>query len=158
VWGFLRDHGEGSVGTDAAGRPYVRWSLDDDTDLQMARQCHVELARILRAAGASEIFTFLPGDPRWRAGEDFDEFLSRLLQLTADKIFTLSAHQTGTCRTGTDPVTSVVDGYGRVHGVPGLWIADASALPTAPGVNPMISIEAFAARTAGYISGLGPQP
>lgn len=151
VWGFLRDHGEGSVSADGSGRPHVDWDLDDDVDLQMVRRCHVELARILRAAGAREIFTFLPGDPRWVAGEDFDAFLDRLSGLASDEIFTLSAHQTGTCRTGTDPMTSVVDGYGRVHGVPGLWVADASALPTAPGVNPMISIQAFAARTAGYI-------
>jgi choline dehydrogenase-like flavoprotein len=32
-----------------------------------------------------------------------------------------------------------------------VWIGDASAFPTAPGVNPMVSIMALAHRTAGNI-------
>jgi choline dehydrogenase-like flavoprotein len=37
---------------------------------------------------------------------------------------------------------------GELHDVPGVWIGDASALPTAPGVNPMLTIMALARRTA----------
>ena len=164
VWGFVRDHGAGSVCGDADGMPLITWELDDPVDLAVVHRCHVELAKLLRAAGAEEIFTFLPGDPRWRAGEDFEAFLARLSRLSRTDILTLSAHQSGTCATGTDPRTSVVDGRGRVHGTRGVYVVDASALPTAPGVNPMISIEAFASKTAAHIvedraSGLvGAQP
>lgn len=151
VWGFVRDHGAGSVCAGADGRPLIRWSLDDPIDLEVVRRCHVELARILSAAGARAIFTFLPGDPRWREGEDFDAFLATFERLEAADIRTLSAHQSGTSRAGISPQTSVVDGRGAVHGVRGVWVVDASALPTAPGVNPMISIEANASRTSDYI-------
>lgn len=146
VWGFVRDHGAGSVRRGADGLPLVTWELDDPVDRSVVRRCHVELARLLHAAGAREIFTFLPADPRWREGEDFDAFLDRLATLAPPDIHTFSAHQSGTCATGT-----VVDGHGRVRGVSGVYIVDASALPTAPGVNPMISIEAFASKTATHI-------
>ncbi|GAA0526293.1 GMC family oxidoreductase [Paractinoplanes ferrugineus] len=146
VWGFARDHGSGRVELGPDGMPLIHWDLDDEVDLAVVRRCHVELAKLLRAAGASEIFTFLPGDPRWHAGEDFDAFLDVLAELDGADVLTLSAHQSGTCATGT-----VVDGRGRLLDVRGVYVADASALPTAPGVNPMVSIEAYAAKTAGHI-------
>ena len=152
VWGFLRDHAGGSVERGPDGRALTRWDLEHPIDTSIAQACHVELARILKASGAKEIFTFLPNDPRWREGEDFDAFLELLGSLAPDDIFSLSAHQTGSCATGSDPETSVVDGRGQVHGIAGLFVADASALPTAPGVNPMVSIEAYAHRTAEYVA------
>jgi choline dehydrogenase-like flavoprotein len=54
----------------------------------------------------------------------------------------------GTCRMGSDPQSSVVDGYGRAHDVPGLVIADASVLPGSTYVNPQITIMALATRSA----------
>jgi choline dehydrogenase-like flavoprotein len=152
VWGFVRDHGGGTIERDDDGRPLVSWDIDDDVDLAVVRRCHAELARTLEAAGAEEIFTFLPGDPRWRRGEDFEAFVATLMRLEKHEVFTLSAHQSGTCATGLDPTTSVVDGQGQLHDVHGVYVADASALPTAPGVNPMISIEAFARRTARFVA------
>jgi choline dehydrogenase-like flavoprotein len=50
---------------------------------------------------------------------------------------------------GSDPSTSVANGRGELHDVRGVWIGDASAFPTAPGVNPMVSVMALARRTAG---------
>jgi choline dehydrogenase-like flavoprotein len=49
---------------------------------------------------------------------------------------------------GSDPETSVADGRGELHDVRGVWIGDASAFPTAPGVNPMVTIMSLAHRTA----------
>jgi choline dehydrogenase-like flavoprotein len=42
--------------------------------------------------------------------------------------------------------------YGEVHGVPGLFVSDASILPGCPTVNPQITIMAFATRTADYLA------
>ncbi len=41
---------------------------------------------------------------------------------------------------GKDPETSVTDARGRVHGVEGLVVADASVIPTNLGVNPQHTI------------------
>jgi choline dehydrogenase len=45
-------------------------------------------------------------------------------------------HACGTCAMGPDPEQgAVVDARGAVHGVPGLWIADASIMPVIPSGN-----------------------
>jgi choline dehydrogenase-like flavoprotein len=49
---------------------------------------------------------------------------------------------------GEDKRRCVADSFGRVHGHDDLYIADASLLCTAPGVNPQGSIMAFARRNA----------
>jgi choline dehydrogenase-like flavoprotein len=57
-------------------------------------------------------------------------------------------HLLGTCRMGTDPTTSVVGPDCRSHDVPNLWICDGSVFPTGGAVNPSLTIEAIATRTA----------
>lgn len=57
-------------------------------------------------------------------------------------------HVLGTCRMGTDPATSVVGPDCRSHDVPNLWICDGSVFPTGGAVNPSLTIEAIATRTA----------
>lgn len=49
---------------------------------------------------------------------------------------------------GTDPATSVVEPDCRTHDVPNLWVCDGSVWPTAGAVNPSLTIEALALRTA----------
>merc|ERR1712060_719667 len=48
-----------------------------------------------------------------------------------------SAHQMSTCRMAADPKLGAVKPSGETWEVPGLFVADTSAFPTASGVNPM---------------------
>ncbi len=57
-------------------------------------------------------------------------------------------HQAGTARMGTDPMTSVTDPTGRVHGHRNLWVADASLHVTNGAVNPVLTVLALAFRVA----------
>ena len=57
-------------------------------------------------------------------------------------------HQMGTMRMGSDPDASVVNSDGRFHGIPNLYIADGSILPTSGGYNPTLTIQALAWRIA----------
>ncbi len=145
-----RDHGEGEVVLDDYGRALTRWSFGDEVDARMFRRAMVELARLQRAAGAKEIITFYQQPLIWREGDDFDAFLAAIEQgsLQANDIAVFTAHQMGSCRMGSDPTDSVADGRGELHDTKGVWIGDGSAFPTAPGVNPMISIMSLAHRTA----------
>ena len=62
-----------------------------------------------------------------------------------------TAHLLGTCRMGRDPSASVVNADCRAHDVPNLFICDGSVFPTSTAVNPSLTIEAIAARTADCI-------
>jgi choline dehydrogenase-like flavoprotein len=150
-----RDHGSGEVVLDDLGRPVVRWGLGDDVDRRLAVRANVELCRLHRAAGAQGIFTAHSRELRWKQGEEFEEFLGRVEEASYDPndVACFTAHQMGSCRMGSDPATSVADGRGELHDVRGVWIGDASAFPTAPGVNPMVTVMALAHRTAGEMLG-----
>ncbi|HTG69245.1 MAG TPA: GMC family oxidoreductase [Candidatus Udaeobacter sp.] len=63
-----------------------------------------------------------------------------------------SIHESGTCRMGNDPSTSVTNRFGQVHGISGLYVADNSVFPTVSGTNPTLTIVALAIRTADYIA------
>jgi choline dehydrogenase-like flavoprotein len=139
---------------DQHGRAVTQWSFADGLDASMFRRAIVELARLQRAAGAKEIVTFYQRPMiSWREGEDFEAFIASIEagSLAANDVAAFTAHQMGSCRMGSDPEQSVADGRGELHDTAGVWIGDGSAFPTAPGVNPMISIMSLAHRTAGNI-------
>ena len=57
-------------------------------------------------------------------------------------------HQSGTCRMGRDPKTSVVDAACRIHDVPNVFVIDASVHVTNGGFNPALTIFANAYRAS----------
>jgi len=62
-----------------------------------------------------------------------------------------TCHLNGTARMGDDPATSVVNADCRSWDIPNLWICDGSVFPTVGGVNPSLTIQAIACRTADRI-------
>ena len=64
------------------------------------------------------------------------------------------AHACGTCRFGTDPLTSVLDRDNRAHGLSNLYVVDSSFFPTSAGTNPALTIAANALRVADRILGV----
>ena len=56
---------------------------------------------------------------------------------------------------GRDAADSVVDADCRTWDIPNLWICDGSVFPTVGGVNPSLTIQAIACRTADRIRKLG---
>ena len=64
----------------------------------------------------------------------------------------LTMHQWGGACLGPDSDHGVVDHHGEVYGNPGLFIADGSALPAAPGGPPSLTIAAWAHHVADSIA------
>ena len=60
----------------------------------------------------------------------------------------LTVHPFGGARLGQNSASSVINARGEVHDIPGLFVADGSALPAAPGVPPSMTIAAW----AGYVA------
>ncbi|MHB8681056.1 MAG: GMC oxidoreductase [Acidimicrobiales bacterium] len=64
-----------------------------------------------------------------------------------------SRHVMGTTRMGHDPVTSVVDASGRLHGLDNVVVADSSVFVTSAGYGPTLTLVALAARAAAAMAG-----
>lgn len=67
----------------------------------------------------------------------------------------ITVHPLGGCPMGDDHSTGAVDQFGRVFAADGsihegLFVIDGAAMPTALGVNPFLTISAFAERAARY--------
>lgn len=160
---LVRDSGEGKVNIDADGRPEFDYTLTERDRANLLRGME-ETARILRAAGATRLLSLqtppveVGGEGRPVSESELDRFVSEVRAggIRPSAIALFSAHPMGSARAGLDPRTSAARPTGELHGVEGVWVGDASLLPSAPGVNPMISIMALAWRTAtNLIASLG---
>jgi long-chain-alcohol oxidase len=143
-----RDAGEIVVGKD--GRPTPLWSLSD-FDRDIMRTGLDRLAQILEAGGARRIYTPHAG---WVSYEPGTTTRESMLQ-AADEYgwgparLTLGAfHLMGTAHMGGSRETAVCDPGGEAWDARNLFVVDGSVLPTALGVNPMVTIEAAAHKIA----------
>lgn len=64
----------------------------------------------------------------------------------------ISAHVQGSCRMSPDVRTGVVDSSHQVHDVPGLYVVDASVMPTTASTHTMIPVMTLAVRAAWRIA------
>jgi len=96
---------------------------------ELAERCRDLRARIARAFAPNRVqFLSRPATPNW-------------------------GHPLGTCRMGTDPAVSVTGPDGALHGVPDVFVADASLLPSSAGTNPSLTIAALALNLADRLAG-----
>ena len=151
---FPRDRGHGTVTIDDQGNAVINYSMTDEVDLLVARTSIEKQIRLHHAAGAEQIIPFGSITLRWRRGEDLEAFITSVqsVPLRAGGLQLFSAHQMSSCRLGKDPQTSVANTSGELHDTPGVYIGDASGMPTASGTNPMISTMSLAHRTATNIA------
>jgi choline dehydrogenase-like flavoprotein len=142
----LRDETRGRLSLDRGGAGRVAY---DPVEWDRARLCLaiVQLARLYLAAGALEVWLPLEGSAPVRAEAD----LARLAgHAPRARDFTLlyAVHLFGGAAMGGARAHAVCDESGRVAGIAGLTVSDASALPTNTGANPQVTIMANALRVA----------
>ena len=150
---LLRDRDAGRVETQD-GSARVRYRLSG-YDQRHTRRGIEAAARILEAAGAREIFTSQSAFVSYRPGQrgGIDGFMAEVDRhgYGPGQMAYVSFHQMGSCRMGVDPATSVIGEDAQCHQVRGLFIADASAFPSASGVNPMLTIMAMAHQAGRHV-------
>ncbi len=116
---------------DRYGLPVAHLSGATHTETLRTAQFMWERSRQwLEAAGASAIYGARPAGLGLSGGQ----------------------HQAGTCRMGNDPLTSVTDRWGRVHGQQRLFVMDASLHVTNGGFNPVLTVMALAFRNAEHMA------
>jgi len=124
--------------------PLVRYRLTT-ADMRDLADGLRKLAEIMFASGAEKVFPGVTGAP---VLNNADELRQLPEVVPPGKASLITIHLFSSCPMGEDRSKCAVDSFGRVHGVKNLYIADASLLCTAPGVNPQGSVMAFARRNA----------
>ncbi|CAK9782675.1 long-chain fatty alcohol dehydrogenase [Cutaneotrichosporon oleaginosum] len=148
---ITRDKDCGRVKLDAHGEPAVHYSVSA-TDAGNIQTGTVGAAAMLRALGAQEIIVCGRGVPSWKDGDDWDTW-TELVRTTRPASYG-SAHQMASNRMSARPADGACDPDGALYGVSGVWVADASVLPTSSGVNPMVTSMAVAHKVArGVVEG-----
>ncbi len=141
----VRAESAGTVRPGLLGGPVVRYVLDE-ADMRRFRTGLAMVARMHFAAGARAVIPGIFGLP-YKLGPDE---VRRIEEGPLDPraYIAILSHLFGGCPMASDPQVGVVDGEGRVHGTDGLWVVDASAIPTTLGVNPQHTIMGLASAWA----------
>jgi len=103
-------------------------------------------AQAMFAAGARRLLLPFDGAPDVHDPGELEALLARPVPKATMAVY--SIHLMGTARMSEDPRHGVTDSFGAMHGVPGLFVADASLFPGPLGINPMETIVALAMRNA----------
>jgi len=148
---FVSDSSSGRVlQLGQRGRPIIWYKLNR-LDTQRLIRGIALAAEIFLAAGARTVEVGLPGLAEVKKAADL-EALNDATRWGPEALSPTGFHPMGTCRMGPKPESSVVNLRGEAHDVKRLFVADGSVFPTCTGVNPQVSIMAFATRIAQEIA------
>lgn len=121
----------------------VRYRIDEEALRDVGTGLE-KLAEVLFAAGALRLYPAIERVPPWsdlggcRAVTE--------ARLPVGQLNFTAVHAFGSCPMGEDEARCPVDSFGKLRGFRNVWVADASILPTAPGVNPQGPVMAMAMR------------
>jgi choline dehydrogenase-like flavoprotein len=143
---FVSDTGSGRViGLPRSREPLMTYRLARP-DARALCEGIALVTEIFFAAGARAVYTGVAGVPELRHPRE--AAVLRDGRFGPAALHPTGFHPMGTARMGRDPARGVTDSWGAVRGVAGLHVADASLFPSCVGVNPQVSIMAFATRIA----------
>jgi choline dehydrogenase-like flavoprotein len=136
----LGDRSAGRVGLGNDGAIRASYALTRD-DVERIAFGIARAAEVHFAAGASEVYPNIPRIGVLRPG-DLPAF--EATRVKPSELRLEAFHPMSTARISADPRHGVCAPDGSVRGARDLYVADASLFPTSVGVNPMMTIIAFA--------------
>jgi choline dehydrogenase-like flavoprotein len=116
----------------------------------MIRDSFRKQAQLLFAVGAKEVLFGDVNDTRITSAQQIEKAVAALV-ITPGRFVLASPHPSGGARMGQDPKTSVVGFDHRVHGTDNFFVADPSVFPTAPSVDPSLTIMGFSGIAAEHV-------
>jgi long-chain-alcohol oxidase len=136
------------IGIDRAGHPVIHYTCSEQVRRSLVLAMRAS-ARIFFAAGAARVHAPAASAFFIEAADAHDVDARIPFEgLVPGKVTIASAHPMGGCSMGVSAADSVTDGWGRVHGVPWLFVADASLFPRCAEINPYVTVMALADRVA----------
>jgi choline dehydrogenase-like flavoprotein len=134
------------VSVDRGGKPVVHYRYTDEVITALVRATRAA-ARIFLAAGAVRVHA-PSADPPLIEATEADRVDERVDErhFRPGTISVVAAHLMGGCGMGRTAADSVTDGWGRVHDIPWLRVADSSLFPDALQINPYLTVMALADR------------
>ena len=136
------------VTIDGDGRPEVHYRFTPAVKRSLARGT-ITSARIFFVAGAERVH--VPAAEVATVKRERAEDLEKIVDeryFRPGSVSVSAAHIQGGCGIGLTAGDSVTDSWGRVHGAPWLFVADASLFPDSVEINPYLTIMALADRVA----------
>jgi choline dehydrogenase-like flavoprotein len=150
TFGFMiEDSSHGSVAHLPFAGPVVRYNMTQ-ADAERMKRATVFLARIFLRHGAKRIMPVIRTGIREIRNED-DLKLFEDAPISPEDVESAAFHPLGTARMARDESQGVVDSNCKVFGREGIYVCDGSVMPSALGVNPQLTIMAFADRLAGHL-------
>ncbi len=142
---------ENRVTIDREGRPVVHYRFTPEVIRGLVRGA-ITSAKIFFAAGALRAHMPVAKSLSVEARDAvrLDE-IAEQAEFKLGKVPVSAAHLQGGCAMGRTARDSVTDAYGRVHGIPSLYVADSSLFPNSIEINPYLTIMALADRVAEHI-------
>ena len=120
---------------DQWGMPVLRFHFKwNDNEIKMAKDMQETFRAITEAAGGTYVTRSRPGDNPYGIADGG-----------------VIIHEVGTARMGTDPATSVLNGYCQAHDVKNLFVVDGAGLVTNPDKNPTLTILALSWRASDHL-------
>lgn len=148
---LIHDHNVGHISL-RDGNKDIAYRLVDK-DFSSMKQALAAAARLHFASGASEVYMPTTEHRVIGSESEIDEVVASVVN-KPQYLRMVSYHPQGSCRMGADPTRSVVGPNGECHDVSGLFVADASLIPTSTLVNPQTTVYALATYIAERIGGL----
>lgn len=142
---IIESETEGRVFRNPFGSWPLIWYSFQPGDVEKIRKAVLVAAEIYFAAGARRIFSGIHG---FEIMEPKDIERLRRAKISAGDLELMANHPQGSARWADAPEKGTADPHGRVWGVEGLYVSDASSMPVSPVSNPQLSIMTFATHCA----------
>lgn len=135
----------GRVRGEVKGEAVITYNLARE-DVDRLHRGYVRVAQMCFAAGAEAVYPALIGARPITNQAELAAFQARKLE--AAELALTSYHPLGTVKMGADPRTSVVGLNHELHDLKGFYVIDGGNVQGPLGVNPQVTIMAYALRAA----------